>query len=339
MNNESTIQTRNLSIGYKKGKNTSVVLDGINIEINGGELVCLLGANGAGKSTLIRTIAGFQAPLNGSVFINGKELEDYSRLNLAQKISVVLTDRVTGANLNVYDLVSLGRYPFTNWFVNLTNEDQKIINNAIELAGIGDLLQTKIYELSDGQLQKCMIARALAQDGPIMILDEPTTHLDLNNRVEIMRLLRQLAHSQDKTILVATHELDLALQMADSFLLISSTGIVKGMPEDLILSGALDDVFQMKGYDLKSGRAVFLPTKKLRIAIEGDGYRKLWTKNALERNGFNVDEISYDLVLKVFETKKNSCKWSISWFEKEQNFQSVSELITFLISIDSDLDK
>jgi len=339
MNFESTIKTSNLSIGYKKGKKKSVVLEGINIELCGGELVCLLGVNGSGKSTLIRTISGFQPPLEGSVSINGKELDDYSRLNLAQKISVVLTDRVSGTNLNVYDLVSLGRYPYTNWFVSLSENDQKAIDHAIELAGINDLLQRKIYELSDGQLQKCMIARALAQDGPIMILDEPTTHLDLNNRVEIMRLLRTLAHNQDKTILVATHELDLALQMADSFLLISSEGILKGMPEDLILSGALDNVFQLKGYDLKSGRAVFLPTKKLRIVVEGDGYCKLWTKNALERNGFNVDENRHDLVLKVSESDNKSCKWSINWSGKQQIFLSVSELIAFLLSINSKLNK
>lgn len=338
MNNENTIRTIDLAIGYNKGKNVKVVLDNLNIELSGGEFICLLGANGSGKSTLIRTIAGFQAPLGGKVIIDGRKIESFSRQTLAQRISVVLTDRVAASNLNVFDLVSLGRYPFTNWLVNLTKEDKQAINNAIKQTGISDLLDSKIFELSDGQIQKCMIARALAQDGPIMILDEPTTHLDLNNRVEIMRLLRELAHNQSKTILVATHELDLALQMADSFLLISRNGIQKGIPEDLILSGVLDEVFQMKGYDLRSGRAVFSPTRKLSIAIEGEGYSKLWTKNALERNGFEVKEHSVNLTLKVNTAGENSCEWSILHSQVLHEFYTVKDLIEFLVLQDSGMD-
>ena len=165
MNNENTILTKDLAIGYKKGKDSKVVLNNLNIELSGGELICLLGENGAGKSTLIRTIAGFQTPLDGAVIVDGRNIESFSRHTLAQRISVVLTDRVAASNLNVFDLVSLGRYPFTNWFVTLTKEDKKAIDNAIKLTGIDDLLDSKIFELSDGQIQKCMIARALAQDG------------------------------------------------------------------------------------------------------------------------------------------------------------------------------
>ncbi len=338
MNNGNTILTKDLAIGYKKGKNIKVVLNDLNIELCGGEFICLLGANGSGKSTLIRTIAGFQAPLGGEVIVDGQKIDSFSRQAIAQRISVVLTDRVAVSNLNVFDLVSLGRYPFTNWLVNLTKEDKQAIDSAIKLTGITDLLDSKIFELSDGQIQKCMIARALAQDGPIMILDEPTTHLDLNNRVEIMRLLRELAHNQNKTILVATHELDLALQMADSFLLISQNGIQKGIPEDLILSGVLDEVFQMKGYDLKSGRAVFLPTRKLSIAIEGEGYAKLWTRNALERNGFEAKEHSGNLTLKVHMAGENRCEWSILHSGEQHRFNSVKDLIEFLVFRDSRMD-
>src|SRR5687768_1500863 len=230
---QTYLTTRNLEVGYRRGTYVNQLFTELNLSLNAGEMICFMGPNGAGKSSLLRTLAGLQIPLSGSI-----ELHHVSASRQREhQIAVVLTDSIRSTNLTVREVVTFGRYPYLGWSIRLTPEDKRIVETAIEQLHLQPLLERKLYELSDGQLQMVMIARALAQDTPVILLDEPTAHLDLNNRVEIMNLLRLLSRTTGKAILLATHELDLALQTAD---LIWLTGkdqnILRGLPEDLILN-------------------------------------------------------------------------------------------------------
>lgn len=280
------MQTVGLTVGY--GRDHSL-LNNLALELRAGELVCFMGQNGIGKSTLIRTLAGLQKPLSGKINYNTLE----SSSTLPHHLAVVLTDRVTAVNMTVVDIVSFGRYPYLNWSVKLSSKDTTMIDRTLGDINIGDLRDKRLHELSDGQIQMVMIARAVVQDTPIILLDEPTAHLDLNNRLEIMNLLRKLAHNSNKAILVSTHELDLALQTADLIWLAShEKRIITGIPEDLVLNGTFDAIFRFKGFDLKTGKVQHEPHRQLTIKLNGTGHEYLWTKNALERNGFSIDDQS-----------------------------------------------
>lgn len=310
MSREILLYAKNLSVGYTEGTSQHVLFENIDLELRAGELVCFMGANGIGKSSLIRTLAGLQLPIsNASLNIDPK------------KISVVLTDRVNTINMTVAELVTLGRYPYLDWNIRLSDEDKSIVERAIHDTHIQSISNKKLFELSDGQLQMAMIARALAQDTPIILLDEPTAHLDLNNRVEIMNLLRKLARNSTKAILVATHELDLALQTADVIWLAGKNKkLISGIPEDLVLNGSFDEIFQFKGFDLKTGKVFHEAWRNKMVKLVGDGYEYLWTKNALERNGFSVSDSSEQKI----EVKSGS--WQID----SQHFPSLQNLLDHL---------
>lgn len=308
---EILLQSKNLSVGYAEGDQRNVLFEHVDLELRAGELVCFMGANGIGKSSLIRTLAGLQKPL-----LSNKQSTDPT------KVSVVLTDRVNAVNMTVTEMVTLGRYPYLDWNIKLTNEDKLIINSAIRDTHIESLRDKKLYELSDGQLQMAMIARALAQNTPVILLDEPTAHLDLNNRVEIMNLLRRLARSSNKAILVATHELDLALQTADLIWLAGGDKkLIIGIPEDLVLNGSFDVIFQFKGFDLKTGKVFHEAWRNHTVNLIGDGYEYLWTKNALERNGFIVDKES-PITISI-QSRENLIEWIIG----NERYRTLEELI------------
>ncbi|MFZ5971265.1 MAG: ABC transporter ATP-binding protein [Bacteroidota bacterium] len=276
----AALTIENLSVGYLRGKHQQVLLQNLRLALQPGKLVCFMGSNGIGKSTLIRTLAGLQPPLAGHI-----------SQTTATDVALVLTDRVSALHMTVDELIAFGRYPYLNWSATLTAEDARILNEVVDLVHIRHLLGKRLYELSDGQLQMVMIARALAQRTPVILLDEPTAHLDLNNRLEVMNLLRGLTRLQNKAILVATHELDLALQTADEIWLATSNNtIVSGIPEDLVLNGAFDQVFQFKGFDLKTGKIHHEIHREGKIRLVGSGHEYLWTKNALERSGYEVVE-------------------------------------------------
>ncbi|MFZ6013275.1 MAG: ABC transporter ATP-binding protein [Bacteroidota bacterium] len=281
----SFLDTKDLVVGYKTASGENRLFENLNLSLYPGELVCFMGPNGSGKSTLIRSIAGLQKPLAGSVNIHRA---GNNKIDPTQ-IAVVLTDRITAVNLTVYELIGFGRYPYLGWNISLTQKDKAMIDQSIELVHVGHLIHKRLFELSDGQLQMVMIARALAQDTPVILLDEPTAHLDLNNRVEIMNLLRNLSRTTQKAILVSTHELDLALQTAD---LIWLTGkdrnMLTGVPEDLVLDGSFDEIFRFKGFDLKTGKLKHEAFRGIAIQLSGKGHEYLWTKNALERCGYDV---------------------------------------------------
>ncbi|NJM80983.1 MAG: ABC transporter ATP-binding protein, partial [Flavobacterium sp.] len=197
---KKVIHTENLSIGYKTKNNTTTIIENCDISIAAGNLIALVGANGVGKSTLLKTLTGIIAPINGEVLLYDKAINKYTPTELAQELSICLTESLPPSNLTVYEIVALGRQPYTNWLGTLTNEDRNKITEAIELTGINAFIEKKHYEISDGQLQKTLISRALAQDTAIIILDEPTTHLDLVHKVALIKLLQKLTHETGKTI-------------------------------------------------------------------------------------------------------------------------------------------
>jgi len=248
------IKTTNLSIGYQSKKNTTYVAKDINLTLDKGVLVCILGKNGIGKSTLLRTLTNVQPKLSGEIILNGKPLETISNAELAKKMSLVLTERIPESNLTVYELIALGRQPYTNWIGALTKEDLNFIEVAIQQTNIKDIVYKKHYELSDGQLQKVMIARALVQNTEIITLDEPTAHLDLHNKIEIFQLLKKLSQDLHKTILISTHEIHLALQLADELWLMNDNDILTGKTEELIANESVAKLFSsdLVTFDLKS---------------------------------------------------------------------------------------
>jgi iron complex transport system ATP-binding protein len=230
--------------------------------------------------------------------------------------------------MSVYDLVMLGRYPFLNWSMTIREADQAIFQQAIKTIRIEHLVNKRLFELSDGQLQMAMLARALTQDTPILLLDEPTAHLDLNNRVEIMNLLRGLAHETGKAIVVATHELDLALQTADLIWLAGNTKkIITGIPEDLVLDGSFDSIFQFKGFDLKTGKVQHVPWRNVSVELKGDGHVLLWTKNALERNGYQV--VPQAPIQVVIHLNDGNPNWQLG----DKKFSSLNRLLEAMGSL------
>lgn len=292
---KTLLHTSDLAVGYG-GK---AVMEGINLDLRQGRFVCFMGPNGIGKSTLIRTLAGLQQPLQGNISYTS-----------GQKPAVVLTDRVSAAYMTVRQLITFGRYPYLSWSLKLSHQDHQAIENAIARLRIGSIVDRHLYELSDGQLQLAQIARALAQETSLIILDEPTAHLDLNNRLEITLLLRRLAHESEKAIVMATHELDLALQTADEVWLAGERQLLKGTPEDLVLQGAFDDIFKLKGFDLRTGKVQHLTTRPLTVAVVGDGPALLWTRNALERTGYAVADRDADCIIDV-QTHEGQLRWMV----------------------------
>jgi iron complex transport system ATP-binding protein len=319
--NKEMVKIQNLSIGYPG----QMLFENLNLSLSSGQLVCFMGPNGAGKSTLIRTIAGLQKAISGTIVFSGQERNQGNLIQ--QEIALVLTDPVREINMSVYEVITFGRYPYLNWNLNLDEKDRSIIQQAIQKVNIEKLVNKKLHQLSDGQMQMVMIARAVAQDTPVIILDEPTAHLDLNNRVEIMRLLHQLTRLEGKTILLATHELDLALQTSDLIWLTgNSKNIITGLPEDLVLNGAFDETFKFKGFDLKTGKVQHSPFRKVIIQLKGDGYFYLWTKNALERNGYSVVSENAGYSVEILN-ENNEPQWVLN---SKHPFNSVSALINYL---------
>ncbi len=318
------LSSRSLRVGYLNEGIENILFDDLNLELPEAKLVCFMGPNGVGKSSLIRTLAGIQKPLHGTVSIST------NKISTSEKIAVVLTDKITSMNMTVYDLVSFGRYPYLQWNISLSREDHEHIARAMSITHIEHLSEKPVHELSDGQLQMVMIARALAQDTPIVLLDEPTAHLDLNNRVEIMKLLKKLSRSTKKSILISTHELDLALQTADWIWLSGNNkNVLSGIPEDLVLEGAFDSIFKFKGFDLKTGKVQHEANRGLAVSVTGEGYPLLWTQNALERSGFEIAVDRSEVRVSIVQ-KQDSIRWLVFTPNGEKEFHSLSDVLKFL---------
>lgn len=258
MKNKIILQTTNLSIGYTSKKVKNSIAATIDLTLEKGKLIALIGANGIGKSTLLRTLIGIQKPLSGTVMLNEKNIHELDALTLAQNLSVVLTEKLPSSNLTVWELIALGRQPYTNWIGTLTDSDIEKINQAIELTQIGHLTQKKHYEISDGQLQIVLIARALAQDTPLIILDEPTTHLDLLHKVVLFKLLKKLTKETGKCILFSTHDIDMAIQLSDEMIIMTPKNTVQDQPCNLIMKGSFNTLFQDESIVFDSEKGKFI---------------------------------------------------------------------------------
>jgi iron complex transport system ATP-binding protein len=256
--NNNILHTKNLSIGYTSKKEVLTIASDINISLKKGKLITLIGGNGIGKSTLLRTITAIQKPISGDVILNNKNLFSIENSDLAQQQSLVLTDKLPSSNLTVWELIALGRQPYTNWIGNLTDEDYSKIKTAVQLTNIEHLTEKKHYEISDGQLQKVLIARALAQDTDLIILDEPTTHLDLFHKVSVFKLLQKLAHETEKCILFSTHDIDLAIQLSDEMIVMTEGFCIQDQPCNLIEKGVFNTLFEDENivFDKEKGKFI-----------------------------------------------------------------------------------
>ena len=243
-----TIQLIDLGIGYQTKQGVKSVAEQINGTIRSGELTCLLGANGVGKSTLLRTLSAFQPKTAGEIIIEGRELATYTDKELSRRIGVVLTEKPDVRNMSVRELVSLGRSPYTGFWGTYSKEDLQIVEEAIALVGIEALSQRMVHTLSDGERQKVMIAKALAQQTPVIYLDEPTAFLDYPSKVEVLQLLRRISRSAGKIIFLSTHDVELALQLADTIWLMSrGEKMAIGSPQQLAREGILGRFIEREG--------------------------------------------------------------------------------------------
>jgi len=285
--NNTLLQIRNLSVGY----GIKVVADNLQADIPKGELICLLGSNGTGKSTLMRTLCGFQPALQGEVILDNIAVHQMSEKQLSVRIAVVLTDRVSVPNATVKELVGYGRSPYSGLMGRLRHEDIQIVEQSIQQCGIAHKKDCLLSSLSDGERQKAFIAKALAQDTPLIILDEPTAFLDLPARVEIMQLLRDIANRSGKSILMSTHDLDLALQLSDRlWLLQGGRPLLTGSPEDLLLQNAFQSMFQHKGivFDNKTGLFHVNHKQHSTLAVKGHGFEYVLLRRAFSRKGIQL---------------------------------------------------
>ena len=329
---QSILSVANVSIGYKNKNELLSIAENISLEIYKGEMVCLLGPNGGGKSTLIRTLAGMQPALSGVVTIDGDDIHAMNLELLAKKMSVVLTDAVTVPNMKVFDIVALGRYPHTNWFGTLSQTDVEIVRSAMQKVGLQGFDNRDFQQLSDGEKQRAMIAKALAQDTPFIMLDEPTAHLDLPNRIEVMTLLKNLARTTYKSILLSTHELDLALQVSDRiWLMQKNKPIMCGTPEDLVLNGSFEQAFKKQSFDFDISNGLFKINYDYhkKISVSGDSVRTFWTVRALDRHGIAVCDEQQGIPHIV----ANNNSWMIRTSEGNQQCNSIFELLSALAAL------
>lgn len=331
----SRLSANNLSIGYSSKNKKSILHEAINFTVGAGEFICLLGPNGAGKSTLLKTITAAHPSIEGYTLVGDVPLSHFQKKDLAQNIAVVLTDLVNVDNMTVWDLVSMGRFPYTNYWGVLTNDDKGFITRSLNMCGILDFKDRFLASLSDGERQKVMIAKALAQDTPIIILDEPTAFLDFPSKIEIVSILRRLSMEEGKSILMTTHDVELALQIADKLWLLNKEyGFTQGLPEDLVLSSTIDHFFNRDNirFDRSSGKFVQKVKLNKSIHLWGSCPTILyWTKNALQKKGYATkDHVGYP---GIFINKD-----SFVIYSKEMNTEwegnTVEDMLSKMIELD-----
>ena len=289
------IEIKNLSIGYKTDKEINLVLSGINTKLEKGKLTCFLGRNGSGKSTLLKTVLGVLDPIEGEIVIDGKSFSEIAAIDRARLISAVLTDTIRTEHISVFEFVSLGRTPYTNWRGVLSDVDFEKIENAIEICEIDNIRDKIISELSDGQLQKVNIARAICQDTDLILLDEPTAHLDVSNKFKVFEILRKLAIDFNKSIFIITHDLELAFQNSDILWVIDKEGeLLSDVTEDLLLNKKVIESFLTSNFefDYVSGKFLYKRESRVSFVLVGDDESSYWTKQALYKNGYGLDSSS-----------------------------------------------
>lgn len=320
-----------LHIGYPLKRETKTIASDLDLALKAGEFVCLLGPNGSGKSTLIRTLSGMQAPLAGTIDLNGQALASITPRERAKAISAVLTETIATGTMDAYSMVSLGRHPYSGWFGGLSAHDKERIEWALKAVDAEAFASRQVAELSDGERQRVSIARALAQEATVMLLDEPTAFLDLPRRVELMSLLRKLAHKENIGLLLSTHDLDLALRFADRLWIMTATGkLIQGHPEALALDGQLAKAFANENIQWDEALGAFRAHAEpcLNVMILGDSLQHTWTRRALERLGYDITEKSNKAAFSIeISGSKESPLWNVTKQNTTKTLSSITELI------------
>ena len=333
VNLNNTIELGLVTVGYDlQGKGTLEILKDISFSARKGEMVALIGSNGIGKSTLLRTMAGFQKYFKGSIKINNRELSQLSPDEMARIMSFVSTENVRISNMTVFDLVSFGRFPYTNWLGRLTEEDNRVVSDAMASVGLTGFENRQVTRISDGERQRAMIARAIAQDTPVIFLDEPTAFLDVSNKYEIFHLLQILAREQEKTIILSTHDLHIALREVDKLWVLTPGCHYQGAPEDAVLDECLDKLFTNAhiGFDPQEGEYYFKKEFRAKVRVEGSGLPLIWTLRALNRHGYQiVVEADPDFTIKAYPDK-----WILLIKDMHKEFSTIYDLLIFLQSED-----
>ncbi|MDA0347796.1 MAG: ABC transporter ATP-binding protein [Verrucomicrobia bacterium] len=330
---EVTLEAKGLTIGYAAKRQNRLIADKLYLKLKPGRFVCLLGPNGTGKSTLIRTLGGLQPSLAGKVLLNNTPIEDLEPRDRAKMVSLVLTDMLPVGIFSVFSFVALGRHPHTRWNGSLTEIDHEKIDWSIKAAKADSLTERHVGELSDGERQKVLMARALAQGSPIMLLDEPTAFLDIVRRIELIHTLRNLAHQESMSILLSSHDLELALQCADELWLLSEDGSIStGSPEHLALTGKLNELFGSEALDWDSSQGSFQARQKpcLHARLSGEGPEYLWTQRALKRLGYGLSETEPAYLEIKISTHPSTNKWTVTFGKDEVLFESLESFTNWL---------
>lgn len=326
----AVLTARALATGYQADR---PIGSGLSLSLQAGELVCLLGPNGAGKSTLLRTLAGMQPPLGGEVRLFGDRLHHLPPRILARRLSLVLSEPLRVGLLSAYEIVALGRHPYTNWWGGLSDRDDRVVRWALAAVGAEPLSDRPVEQLSDGERQRIAIARALAQEPALLLLDEPTAHLDVPGRVEILQLLRRLVRETGRAIVLSTHDLELALRGADTIWLLAAGTLQTGTPEDLVLSGAIARAFDRAGVNFEPLTGTFsfaVPTREA-VACTGEGLAAAWTRRALARAGYRpVGEERAVLATVQADTVAGEPRWLVETATDRQVCQTIAALLATL---------
>ncbi|OYT17608.1 MAG: hypothetical protein B7C24_01780 [Bacteroidetes bacterium 4572_77] len=321
------LNTLDLEIGYQNQTQKKCIQSALNLSLYGGELICLIGPNGSGKSTLLKTLGNILPPLSGEVRFLDQSIHDYSASQLAKRVGLVLTERLDTPHLLAEEIIALGRYPYTGFLGKLREKDHDIITEVAHQVGVESLLKRPYDELSDGEAQKVMIAKVLAQQTPIMLLDEPTAFLDFPTKAALLTLLRKIAQQKNLLIILSTHDIELALKLADKLLLFPKhEEIIFGVPEDLVLQGTIKEVFQNEDifFNMDSGHFESDFIVKASIEVNGVKAPSFWLKKALQRNHIGCKE---DQDWKIHYQKD----YQISYRnENLANLASIEEVLKFL---------
>jgi len=316
------------TIGHHK---ENALLSKLNLTVNRGEMVALIGRNGAGKSTLLKSMIGLLAPLDGMCLLEGLPFADYTLPQRARRVSFVSSQITQLPALSVGELVGLGRMPYTGWMGRMSPEDKSLVSQALDEVQMSSFSERKLDCLSDGERQRAMIARAFAQDTPLMVLDEPTAFLDIPNTYELIRLLSRFRDG-GRSIVYSTHDLETAMQCADKMWVIHEGRILEGAPEDLGMSGLFNELFSTSGisFDEQAGRFLFSGKQRGRVSLEGEEEESLiWTRNTLKRLGFRLDK-GADQLIKI-ESSNDGYSWILQKDSGSLRFESLYTLARFLI--------
>ena len=298
---EEILSFSSLEIGFFTGRTKRVIHPPLKASAVKGELIAVIGKNGIGKSTLLRTMAGLQPALAGSVRLSGKDMKEYSRKEISERVGFVSTETIKVSNMTVYDLVSLGRFPHTNWFGRIDEVSHKAVMDSIARTGMEGHFNTPVTELSDGERQRTMIAMVLAQDATLMILDEPTAFLDVRSRFEILHLLHDLTRKRGKTVIFSTHDFNTAISQADKIWLIQEGSFTEGAPEDIVLSGAFNNLFDKTfvRFNIHDGSFSMQNEVHGSISVKGDGNIRYWTNRAIIRSGYSIEDSGFSAEVSV----------------------------------------